>query len=124
MRWSSYRAWRSPIPVSTADDKPRAPRTLLEAAGVNILNPNPWLGWSLVLGPALLSAWHQGPSYGAVLLIAFYATIVTMTAVIILLFGTTRFLSPRLQHSLILVSAILLAALGIYRLLASLLNTA
>ena len=122
--WSSYRAWRSPIPVSTADDKPRAPRTLLEAAGVNILNPNPWLGWSLVLGPALLSAWHQGPSYGAVLLIAFYATIVTMTAVIILLFGTTRFLSPRLQHSLILVSAILLAALGIYRLLASLLNTA
>ena len=122
--WSSYRQWASSSPVSRSGDKTPAPRTLLEAAGVNILNPNPWLGWSLVLGPALLSAWHQSPSYGAALLIAFYATIITMTAVIILLFGATRFLSPRLQHTLVLVSAILLAVLGAFRLIGSLLNTA
>jgi threonine/homoserine/homoserine lactone efflux protein len=121
--WSGYREWRRG-PSAQAEATTSAPRTLLEAAGVNLLNPNPWLGWSLILGPALLSAWHQGPASAAALLISFYGVIVTMTALIILLFGTTRFLSPRLRHSLILVSAIVLAALGLYRLVSSLLTLA
>ena len=118
--WSSYREWKTSRPASGSDDKRPAPRTLFEAAGVNLLNPNPWLGWSLVLGPALLSAWHKSPASAAALLVSFYGVIVSMTALIILLFGTSRFLSPRLQHTLILVSAILLGALGLYRLIASL----
>ena len=121
--WSGFREWRRG-PAAQAETQSSAPRTLLEAAGVNLLNPNPWLGWSLILGPALLSAWHHGPASAAALLISFYGVIVTMTALIIVLFGTTRYLSPRLRHSLILVSAIVLAALGLYRLVSSLLTLA
>ena len=123
LAWTSYREWRQPIAVESNDNSP-APRTLLQAAGVNLLNPNPWLGWSLVMGPAFMSALHQGVGNAAALLIAFYTTMVCMLALTILLFGTTGFLSPRIRHTLILVSAITLALLGVYRLGASVLSAA
>jgi small neutral amino acid transporter SnatA (MarC family) len=94
---------------------------LFQAAGINLLNPNPYLAWSLVLGPAFLVAWHQGPENAAALIVAFYATMAIMLAAIILLFGTTSFLGPRGRHALILISAITLAALGVYRLITGLL---
>ncbi len=116
--WSSYRQWRAG-PAAEIAEKGRAPRTLLEATGVNLLNPNPWLGWTLVMGPALLAAWYKSPANGIAFLASFYGVLVGMTALFVLLVGTTAFLSPRLRHSLILLSAIVLAGLGIYRLMAS-----
>ena len=121
LAWASYRQWKQPV-VEDSEQKGPAPRTLLQAAGVNLLNPNPYLGWSLVLGPAFLSAWHQGPANAAVLIAAFYVTMVIMLAATILLFGTTSFLGPRGRHALILVSAITLALLGLYRLVTGLLQ--
>ena len=121
LAWVGYRQWRQPA-VTDPEQTGPAPRTLLQAAGINLLNPNPYLGWSLVLGPAFLNALHQGPAYAAVLIVAFYATMVIMLAATILLFGTTSFLGPRGRHALILVSAITLAVLGAYRLIASLLQ--
>jgi threonine/homoserine/homoserine lactone efflux protein len=121
LAWAGYRQWRQ-LTVTDPEQTGPAPRTLLQAAGINLLNPNPYLGWSLVLGPAFLDAWHQGPANAAVLIIAFYATMVIMLAATILLFGTTSFLGPRGRHALILVSAITLAVLGMYRLTASLLQ--
>ncbi len=118
--WSSFRQWRRG-PVPETQDQRAAPRTLFEAAGINFLNPNPWLGWSLVMGPALIAAWHQSTALGIAFLACFYGVLISVTAALILLLGTTSFLSQRLRHGLILVSAILLAALGVYRLAASLL---
>ena len=121
LAWASYRQWRQQATTETgANDS--APRTLLQAATVNILNPNPYLGWSLVLGPAVLAAWHQNPANAVALIIAFYATIITVMACTILLFGTTRFLGPGGRRTLILMSAVTLAAIGMYRLAASLLQ--
>ncbi len=117
--WSAYRQWRSG-PAPEKKDSGRTPRSLLEASGINLVNPNPWLGWTLVMGPALLAAWAVSPAHGIAFLVSFYGVIVGMTALLILLLGTTSFLSPRLRHTLILVSAILLAALGAFRLVASL----
>ncbi|HTP03093.1 MAG TPA: LysE family transporter [Anaerolineales bacterium] len=117
--WSSYRQWRRGPVTRTAEDG-RAPRSLLEACGVNLLNPNPWLGWTLVMGPAFLAAWQASPARGVVFLISFYAVMTCGTALLILLLGTTGLLGPRLRHTLILVSAVILALLGLYRLALSL----
>jgi threonine/homoserine/homoserine lactone efflux protein len=117
--WSSYRQWRRG-PLPEADSNGPAPRTLLEACGVNLLNPNPWIGWSLVMGPALLAAWRLSAANGLAFLVSFYGVMTIGTGLLILLLGTTSFLSPRLRHTLILISAIILAGLGIYRLAASL----
>ena len=98
----------------------KAPTTILQAAAVNLLNPNPYLGWALVLGPAVMHAWSRGPVYAAGLLVAFYVTMVLTLAATIVLFGTTRFLGAAGRRALIFVSAVLLAALGVYQLAAAL----
>ncbi len=94
------------------------PRTLLQATGVNLLNPNPYLGWSLVLGPLFLRAWRAAPINGVALLVAFYGTMVASLAAIIVMFGTIRSLGPRVVRVLLLVSAITLTGLGVYQLTA------
>lgn len=113
---TTYRQWKGQ-PGGTANEG-SAPRTLLQAATVNILNPNPYLGWSLVLGPEVLKAWRHSPASAVALITAFYATMISSLAVIILLFSTTRFLGPRGRRALVLVSAAALAALGLYLLAA------
>jgi threonine/homoserine/homoserine lactone efflux protein len=116
---ASLRAWRRG-PAATPEEDGVAPRTLLQAAAVNILNPNPYLGWSLVLGPAILRAWEVAPSAAVVLVVAFYVTMVVTLAATIVLFGATRFLGPRGMRALLLAAAVTLAALGVYQLLAAL----
>lgn len=122
LAWAGYQQWKNQTTMKPETDS-SAPRTLLQAALVNILNPNPYLGWSLVLGPAVLGAWHQNPTNAIVLIVSFYATMVSVLACTILLFGTTRFLSPNGRRILILVSAVMLVALGIYLLAASLIRS-
>jgi threonine/homoserine/homoserine lactone efflux protein len=113
LAWSSYKQWKKQATASP-ERNDSAPRTLFQAALVNLLNPNPYIGWSLVLGPAFLQAWHQDAAYAVVLILSFYLTLIIALAGTILLFGTTRYLSPKGRRILILVSALLLAALGSY----------
>jgi threonine/homoserine/homoserine lactone efflux protein len=115
LAWGSYRQWQQDTPEET-EDNASAPKTVLQAAMVNIFNPHPYLGWSLVLGPAFLSAWEARPAYAAALVISFYGAMVVALAGTILLFGTTRYLGPRGRRTLILISAVLLALVGVYQL--------
>jgi threonine/homoserine/homoserine lactone efflux protein len=121
LAWASYKQWKNQT-ITRPETNGSVPRTLLQAAIVNILNPNPYLGWSLVLGPAVLEAWHQNPTNAIVLIVSFYATMVGAQAGIILLFGTTHFLGSNGRRILIFVSAVMLLALGIYLLAASLIR--
>lgn len=119
LAWSSFRQWRRQ-PESAGEEDDSVPKTLLQATLVNLLNPNPYLGWSLVLGPAAINAWRTDPSHAVALVSSFYAVMVIALAGTILLFGTTRFLSEKARLGLVLLSAIILALLGIYQLLAAL----
>jgi threonine/homoserine/homoserine lactone efflux protein len=111
-------AWRSARRNTERDasEAGSAPRTLLAAVAVNLLNPNPYLGWSLVLGPLALKAWAEAPSHAVVLIGAFYITMVATLAATIVLFGATRYLAPRSRRALVLASAIVLGALGVWQL--------
>ncbi len=115
---SGSRQWRrGPAPETERGGS--APRTLLEATGINFLNPNPWLGWSLVMGPALITAWQDSYASAMALLVSFYGVMIGVTVLIVLLLGTTSMLSPSLRRGLVLLSALLLGALGVYRLVLS-----
>jgi threonine/homoserine/homoserine lactone efflux protein len=92
------------------------PRSLLGATAVNLMSPGPYLGWSLVMGPLLLKGWHEAPANGIALLVGFYGVLVLSMAVIILLAGTARGLGPRANRSLIGLSAVALAGLGVWQL--------
>jgi threonine/homoserine/homoserine lactone efflux protein len=114
LAWGAFRQWRTPS--APAPDSP-APRTLLQAALVNVLNPNPYLGWALVLGPSVVAAWHQHPANAVALVAAFYGTMVVMLALFIALAGTARLLSPRALRRLVAASVLVLAGLGAYLLI-------
>ncbi|MGE5440991.1 MAG: LysE family translocator [Bacteroidota bacterium] len=107
--WKSYSFERSMSHLSPA-------QTLLKAATVNFLNPNPYLGWSLVMGPLLIKGWHESPSYGIALLVSFYATIIVMLGVIIVVFAAARDLGPKLNKVLIGISAVALLVFGLFEL--------
>lgn len=92
------------------------PRTLLEAAAVNLLNPNPWIAWALVLGPAVVSAWKRGPAAAAAFVGAFYGVMVAGLAAFIVLASGARLLPPRVRRALVAASAAVLAGLGIWQL--------
>ena len=81
---------------------------------VNVLNPAPYLGWSLILGPLAVEAWSRAPEDAIALVAAFYAVMTLGLAAFILLLGTTSFLGPRGRQGLLLASAFTLAGLGVY----------
>jgi hypothetical protein len=83
---------------------------------INWLNPNPYLGWSIILGPMVLSGWNKSPTSGVAVLLGFYATIVSVMIGMIFLFAAAKTLGPKVRSNLIGLSSIALACLGIYQL--------
>ena len=53
---------RSPAPSLQRDeDTPVEPESLKRGVITNLLNPNPWLFWTLAGAPFLVAAWNQAP---------------------------------------------------------------
>jgi len=115
LAFAAARTWRA---RKTEDGTKAAapPRSLLGATVVNLLNPGPYLGWSLILGPLLLKAWHESPARGIALLAGFYGTMVVSMVGLIVLFGSARSLGPRANRTLGLASVVALAGLGVWQL--------
>jgi threonine/homoserine/homoserine lactone efflux protein len=109
----SLRRWHQ-NPDAAPEQTDQAPRTIFQAALVNLLNPNPYLAWSLVLGPAVLEAWSEGSIYALALLLAFYGVMIGTSLVLIRLMGTASALGPASRRRLLLISGLLLAGLGLY----------
>ena len=110
LAWTALGQWRRP---AAASSQPSAPRTLLEAATLNLLNPNPYLAWALVLGPAVVAAWRRHPLEAAAFVAALYGTMLLTMVAFVLLAGSSRLLSPRVQHALVFASAAILSGLGL-----------
>jgi threonine/homoserine/homoserine lactone efflux protein len=111
--WSSFSSWKNYQETKSAESQ-STPKTILQAALVNLLNPNPYLGWSLVMGPSVLTAWNEGPRFAVILLLSFYITMISISLLLIALMGTTRLLGSTARRKLTLISALLLGALGTY----------
>jgi len=115
LAWGGFRAWRSfntTSPVAAESSQ----QSVFKAAVMNMLNPNPYIYWSLVTGPILLAGWRETPANGIGFLVGFYVTIVSTIGGIILLFGTTRQFGPRMNRALLGISALALAGFGLYQL--------
>ncbi len=111
----AWRGWRrfdvaKEAPVSAAG------QGVLRAALVNLLNPNPYLGWSLVLGPLLLKGWKEAPAGAVALVAGFYAAMIGTMVGSILLFQAAGRIGPRVNRALIGLSAVALGCFGIYQL--------
>ena len=123
LAWAAYREARTPSGTA-ASAHVSPPRTLLQATTVNLLNPNPYIGWALVMGPAAVSAWHQSATHAVALVAAFYGVMVVGLAALIALASTARLLPPKGQRTLALASTAVLAALGVHQLVVGFLRVA
>jgi threonine/homoserine/homoserine lactone efflux protein len=113
LAWSAWREARLDRPGGTPPTA--TPRTLLKAVVVNLLNPNPYLGWAFVLGPGVVAAWRETPVYAVALVAAFYATMTAGLAAFIVACGTARLLSTGTQRTLMLAAAAVLGCLGVWQ---------
>jgi threonine/homoserine/homoserine lactone efflux protein len=114
--YRAYKSWRNYNPDEAISDT-SGKQTLFSAALVNLFNPNPYLGWSLIMGPMLLEGWRIDPINGIVLMIGFYVTITIMLAATILLFAFARKLGPRVNKISLGISSLVLFLFGVYQLI-------
>lgn len=112
LAWGAFNTWRRKQEARAIPSELALHQSILKAATVNLLNPNPYLGWSLVMGPLLLRAWHEQHSMAVMFLAAFYGTMVCTLAATIVLFGVARTLGPRVNRVMIAASALALAGFG------------
>lgn len=94
-------------------EAPKTFETLGAAVLINLLNPNPWLAWGLVLGPALLQAWRMGPGLAITVVAVFYATLTSVLAGLILVMSQAARLPSGFRRWLERGSAAMLAGLGL-----------
>ncbi len=115
LAFGAFKTWRD-FDVTKAVEVRSSRQTVLKAITVNLLNPAPYIGWSLVMGPLLIKGWREAPVNGIALLIGFYTTLILVTLGIMLLFAAARNLGPRVSRALVGVSAIALTCFGLYEL--------
>lgn len=99
-----------------------AQQSVLEAAIMNALNPNPYIFWGLAAGPILLQGWRESPSLGLSFMLGFYGTLIGGFVLQIVLFGTARRLGPQVSRALTGISALALLLFGAYQLWAGIVD--
>jgi len=111
----AFKSWREFNEDETISDESNK-HTLLNAVFVNLLNPAPYLGWSLIMGPLFLEGWRIAPINGISLILGFYVTMIITLVGIIILFGFARELGPKVSKILLGLSSIALFIFGFYQL--------
>ncbi len=90
-------------------------RTFFKAVLVNLLNPNAYIGWGLILGPLVARSWHESPVSGSAVVLAFYATMILTTILILAFFGKAGAAGEKVPRALVGLSVIALASFGLYQ---------
>ncbi len=113
--YGAFESWRK-FDADEARSNASSQRTLVDAVVVNLLNPAPYLGWSLIMGPLFLEGWRIAPINGITLIVGFYLTMILTLTGIIILFGFARKFGPAVSRVLQGVSSVVLVLLGVYQL--------
>jgi threonine/homoserine/homoserine lactone efflux protein len=121
LAYGTYKAWKNfdaQAAVHGGEDAAIsiAQQSVLKAALMNVLNPNPYIFWTLVTGPILVSGWRETPANGFGFLAGFYGTLIGSLAAIILVFGTAARMGPKFNRVLLGISATALFCFGLYQL--------
>ncbi len=113
LAWGAFRAWRRPESAKPAPP-PSAQAGAVKGALVNLLNPNPWIAWSLVIGPLVVKAWRETPGHAIGFLIGFYGVLLSGMVATAIAFGLARRFGPGVTRGLSGLSALALAVFGAY----------
>ena len=110
----AYKTWLKFTPDLRDNTSPQY--TFFKAILVNLLNPNTYLAWSLVMGPLLVEGWNENQANGIVLLAGFYGSMFIYSTGMIVLFASARNLGPRISRIAIGISVLAFIVFGAYQL--------
>lgn len=113
-----YLAWRLWLNWRNGADLPESETitskgSLRRGVIANFLTPGPYLFWTLVSGPILLTALRGSITFGAAFLLGFYGIMILSLLGIAVIFSQARRLGPQVVHILLLVSIIVLIIFAI-----------
>lgn len=114
LAWGAWRAWRAPSVPDTVDPESSLP--LGKAVVMNMLSPGPYIFWTLVTGPILVTGWRESPAYGLSFMGGFYLMLVGGLAAIVMVFGLAARFGAGIQHAMLGLSAGALMVFGLFQL--------
>ncbi len=112
--YMAYGIVKGSMAPACAKPAPPVSQNLFKGALINFFNPNPWISWSLILGPILAQAWRESVTHAAALVGSFYGVMIPGIALEVVVLGLAGQSSPRAGKILALVSGIALAGFGAY----------
>jgi threonine/homoserine/homoserine lactone efflux protein len=115
LSWRAYLSWRR-YDSRGEQNTVSGPRPLFKAMFVNLLNPHPWIGWSLIMGPLFIKGYRETPAHGIALIISFYGTMILGLFGLIMLFAFAQRLGPRISRIMLGLSVLALSCFGLYQL--------
>ena len=115
LAWGAFKAWHVFAPDVETPPQP-GPRSLLRAAMMNALSPGPYLFWSLVVGPLIVTAWRENPANAVFIVLAFYFAMIGLNFTVVLLFGQAARFGNQVRKAMLGFSVLALAGFGLYQL--------
>jgi threonine/homoserine/homoserine lactone efflux protein len=115
LAYGTFKTWKN-FDLQTTQPESTGNQSVLKAALMNALSPNPYIYWTLVTGPILIKGWRETPVNGIGFLAGFYLTMVSSLVGIILVFGLASQLGSKFNRTLLGVSAFALLCFGLYQL--------
>lgn len=115
LAWGTFQRWRNFTPDVIQADQTGS-KSLFQAAMMNALSPGPYLFWSLVLGPILVTAWRENPSDAFAMVLSFYSGMIGVNLTVVMLFGQAARFGNQVRKTMLGFSILLLAGFGIYQL--------
>lgn len=113
----AFKAYKTLCSLNTKDKQgTMGYGNLFKAVLVNLFNPNPYLGWSLVMGPMLIKGWSETPKNGVALVTGFYSSMIVYSAVMVILFSVAGSLGQRFKTISLIFSIIAFLVFGFYQL--------
>jgi threonine/homoserine/homoserine lactone efflux protein len=99
-----------------AEPPPNAARqSFFQAIAINALNPNPYIFWTMVGGPIILSGWRESAGLGIGFIVGFFGTFVIGLSILIVVFATAGKINPRANTILSVIAAVALFGFGVYQ---------
>ena len=115
LAFGAFKAWKNFQPdVETTPQT--GPKSLLRAAMMNALSPGPYLFWSLVMGPMIVSTWRENPANALSIVLAFYVAMIGLNFTVVLFFGQAARFGNQVRKAMLGLSVLMLAGFGIYQL--------
>jgi threonine/homoserine/homoserine lactone efflux protein len=115
LAWGAFKQWQN-FSGMQAQPTTTGNQNLLKATLINLLNPAPYIYWSLVMGPILISGWRESPAHGISFLVAFYVVLIGGLLGTMTLFGAARQMGEKVSRALLGISVLALIGFGLFQL--------